>query len=152
MTACGAPSPARPAPSCDEARDRAVRAWTALAAEVEPGEPRELPPTYAQLETLRERLAQHGGEDVTIADAEAEALANALMDAIDACEGMLPAPLRDRAESAAEALLTERRDGADAVRDAIAVIDAMERAAHPDLTRVDPRAGHAQAELARRMR
>lgn len=157
-TACGAsaapPSDPSRSTACESARADAEAAWSAVAgnaealARPEGGEPlaaeRALERVAAHVAALESAPRELDGD-------EALALSGAVMDAIDAVE--LPGSLRDRADDAAEALLTDRSDqGAlRAGRDAEAVLEQVVQALRPGA--LEGRAlREALSSLARRAR
>jgi hypothetical protein len=137
IAGCGAAAPVATHDECAPARAQAAEAWQTLGASYAPSSSGA---EVEDLDALRSTLQSHfrdGDAEFVMPDAEAEMMANALMDAIDRRERVLPAALRDRAESGAETLLTQRRgeNGARAAREAIEIVEQMRRVAHPDSVR-----------------
>lgn len=159
LAACGAaaPAPRDPAESaaCESARADANAAWAAVAerAEQAAAPPEDRSPTDAErvLDRLRAHLAALEAAPREVSGDEALALSGAVMDAIDAVE--LPAPLRNRADQAAEALLTDRSEqGAlRAGRDAVEILEQVVQAVRPG-SREQEALGRALSTLARRAR
>jgi hypothetical protein len=82
---------------------------------------------------LEEHVASLSETPREIGGDEAFALSSAMMDAVDAVGTQISAQLRDRADAAAEAILTDRGEqGAlRAARDATEVLEQVLQAAHP---------------------
>src|SRR5690606_28847834 len=122
---------------CRDGAARAAGAWGALAARAEEAarpsggaEPVAAERALDRLEAHADALAREPRE---VDGEEAFALSSAMMDAIDAAGAQLPSSLRERADLAAEALLTDRgRDGAArAARDAAQVLEQVVQAGQP---------------------
>ncbi len=140
LCACGAAAPAAVEPGaegCRAACERAGEAWSAVAARAEEAArpaPDEEPLAAEQaLDRLEAHASALTREPREVEGDEAFALSSAMMDAIDAAGAELPPQLRERADLAAEALLTDRgRDGAArAARDAAAVLEQVLVAMRP---------------------
>ena len=138
VAACGASAAPASDPSrataCDAARADAVAAWSAVADRSdELVRPTGEEPLAAEraLERIARHVAALESAPRELGGDEALALSGAVMDAIDAVE--LPASLRDRADDAAEALLTDRSEqGAlRAGRDAEAILEQVVSAVRP---------------------
>lgn len=131
----GAPaSPTAGAGDCRAALDGAARSWSSVgdaAAAALPPEG-ELTEADRALARVEQHLAELEAAPHEIGDGEAMALSSAVMDAIDAA-GTLPTGLRDRAEDAAEALLTDRsvEGGPRAARAAAEALEAVCERTHP---------------------
>lgn len=141
LVACGAASPAAEEPAarteCHDASARASDAWILVATRAEEAarppageEPLAAERALDRLEAHAQALSREPRE---VDGEEAFALSSAMMDAIDAAGSELPVRLRERADTAAEALLTDRgRDGAArAARDAAAVLEQVLQSVRP---------------------
>ena len=115
---CGgtAPPPATPATesaACASASADATEAWSTLASQAEQAArpPEDAPPDAERaLDRLEAHVEALRGAPREISGDEALELSNAVMDAVDALHGQIPASLRDRADRAAEAILTDRSE------------------------------------------
>lgn len=158
LVGCGGASPAGEAVSperCEQARRAAEEAWREVAeTATEAARPAEGEEELAaeraldRLEAHRNALRQTPRE---IEGDEALALSNAMMDGIDEVSGEIQAGTRERADDAAEALLTDRgQDGSlRAAEGAVAMMSQVLREARPDSA--DQRARRrALGEVARR--
>lgn len=139
LVACGAaaPRPSAGGDACRAACQHASDAWLALATRAagaaRPTDREEPLAAEQALDRIEEHAAGLTREPREVEGDEAFALSSAMMDAIDAAGGELPPQLRERADLAAEALLTDRgRDGsARAARDAAAVLEQVLVAMRP---------------------
>lgn len=138
VAACGASAAPASDPSrasaCEGARADAATAWSAVADRSdELVRPTGEEPLAAEraLERMARHVAALESAPRELGGDEALALSGAVMDAIDAVE--LPASLRERADDAAEALLTDRSEqGAlRAGRDAEAILEQVVSAVRP---------------------
>jgi uncharacterized protein (UPF0147 family) len=158
VSACGGASSAAETVSpreCEGARVAARDAWRRVAEAAHAGAqpPTDEPPLLAEralarLEAHRDALRAEPRE---VDGERAFELSSAMMDGIDELTGELPDELRDRADDAAEALLTDRgRDGSLRAADgAVAVLEELVRTARPEAARAEARRA-ALAELAHR--
>ncbi|MCB9595585.1 MAG: hypothetical protein H6719_22885 [Sandaracinaceae bacterium] len=154
LLGCGAAAPAADASSsaCEASRAEAQRTWSALAEELaRPAPERAASPIDGAVEQLGAHVAavrEHPPEEVD--GQTALAVSGAVMDAIDALTGDVPAPLRARVDDAAEALLTDRTPGGSvrAAREAAAALEAALRATDP--VGAEARAGASARESLRR--
>lgn len=153
---CGAAPPGvRVRPECAVAREEADRAWTEGA---DPG--RSMAHEPLEADRVLARLEAHvGALEVApreVGDEEAMELSSALMDAIDAMGAALPRSLRDRADDAAEGLLTERSEehAPRAARGAAEALEAALRTVRPEGRDpgLDPRARAVEASERARQR
>lgn len=138
LASCGAPAAIQggsPSSACDVARSEAAAAWASVAdhahAAARAGAAGPTSAAERALERLEDHAAALEAQPREVDGNEAFGLSSALMDAIDATE--VPPALRNRADDAAEALLTLRgeRDSARAARDAVAVLKEVVRTTRP---------------------
>lgn len=143
--------------ACRSAQRAAGEAWSSVASRAERAA---LPPTTEEpllAEVALERLLAHAASlDETpraIEGDEALALSSAVMDGLDELSGRIPGPMRDRADDAAEALLTDRGEQGSlrAANGAIALLEQIveEVRPHSASLRAERR---ALAEVSRRAR
>lgn len=140
LAACGGARPQATGPedtaACRSACERAAEAWAAVATSAEAAaHPTGETPLAAEqaLDRLEEHVASLSATPREVDGDEAFALSSAMMDAVDAVGTQISAQLRDRADAAAEAILTDRGEqGAlRAARDATEVLEQVLQAAHP---------------------
>ncbi len=160
LAACGgahaSPSDATDAQACDVARLDAERAWRDLAEGAQEAAARlaesDGPPLRleAVAEQLRAHVAALEAEPREVPGEEAFALANGMMEGVDEVAADLDDGLRQRADDAAEAILTDRTAAGSrqASLDAAALIDEVVRQARPGRAAAQGHAG--VGELARR--
>lgn len=161
LAACGASAP--PASShpdenaaCREACVAAADAWASVATEAEQAsQPVGEAPLEAErvLDRLEEHIAALTREPRELDGEEAFTLSSAVMDAVDSVSAQIPARLRDRADAAAEAILTDRsEEGAvRAARDAAEVLEQVLQTVRPGSVE-ERSARRALASLGRRAR
>ncbi len=113
---------------CAAARQEAASAWTQVAERATDALPADREATDADraLARLHAHLAELETSPRALGGDEAMALSTVVMDAIDAQGSGLPAGLRDRADDAAEALLTDRSEQG-AARAAQAAVLALQQ-------------------------
>jgi hypothetical protein len=137
--ACGGVMPAadRSTSACERAQSDAARAWAEAGDRAEEigreGDTSPPTPVAVALDRLHEHARSLEAEPRELGGDEALAISSVLMDAVDATHGELPNGLRERADDAAEALLTDRSEqGAGrATRGAITVLEEIVRAVDP---------------------
>ena len=154
--ACGAPASVQtgPDPACEGARSDAAAAWARVAARAEVAA---APPEHAAsaaesaLDRLNDHLSALRESPREVEGDEAMALSSSVMDGIDEVSGELSARVRERADDAAEALLTDRSEqgAVRAAEGAIVALEAVLEEARPG-SREERRARAAARELARR--
>lgn len=157
--ACGGPATGAqtgPGPECEAARGEAATRWDAVAtaAEAEAAPP-DRDPLAAEtaLDRLQDHLAALREAPREVDGEEAMALSSAVMDGIDEVGADLPTSVRERADDAAEALLTDRSEqgAVRATQGAILALESVLDEARPG-SGEERRARDAARDLARRSR
>lgn len=156
---CGASAAVVESPSvaeCEASRDHAGRLWGALAdrsaAEAVPSGDGAALSLEATLERLETHLASLREQPHAVDGDEALALSSAIMDGMDAVSDGIPEALRERADHAAEALLTDRGAGSiQATEGAIAVVEQVVASVRPEAVPARARR-RALTEVSRRAR